>query len=102
MRPLLAVTAEKADCPYSLWNVDAQLQNQALKVARRVLGRGVTRLWDDAEFTYIHGEIDSHGPLDPVIVQSYEESGIRDWPDGSRYSDTYFSRWYGHVKRSYR
>ena len=95
MRPLLAATAEKVGCPYALWNVDAQLQNQGLKVAKGVFGRGVTRLWDDAEYTYIKGSIQTYGPLDPVIIEAYEASKIPDWPDGTRDWEKYFSRWYG-------
>eukprot|EP01046_Picozoa_sp_COSAG06_P029889 COSAG06_NODE_2806_length_6257_cov_1.915557_5_plen_1190_part_01 len=102
LRPLLAATAEKVGCQYALWNLDGRNQNQGLRVAERVFERSVDRLWDDAEFTYIHGKINVYGPLDPAVVQSYEESGIRDWPDGTRDWDTYFSRWYAEFKSSYR
>ena len=89
-------------CPYALWNQDARLQNHALKAAQRVFARSPARLWDDAEFSYIHGNIKTYGPLDPAIIRSYDEAGIANWPDGSRDWTTYFSRWYAQFKGSYR
>eukprot|EP01047_Picozoa_sp_COSAG01_P015077 COSAG01_NODE_748_length_13852_cov_46.032502_2_plen_616_part_00 len=102
LRPMLAPTADKLGCPFSLWNDDARLQNQGLRIAGQALNRTPGRVWDDAEFTYIHGKITEYGPLDPVIVQSYEEAGIKRWPDGSYDWDMYYSRWYSQFKSSYR